>query len=332
MSIPIIFILILCVSVAGAAEEKMEKRFERKEAVEIKTISGDCAVRVHRYDDIRVEVSYDSGLEDVVKFSFREGSRTLSIEEDWRGSGSGGIEWTIRVPEDTDVEFRTASGDFTVSGIAGELEGKGASSDFELEKIKGDVEISVASGDISITGCSGDIEISTASGDISMEDCSGEIELSTASGDISASGIEGDDIEISAASGDIEIEDAGGGFDLSVASGEVRAEGIRIKSDSEFSTASGEISVVLADSPEADMELSTASGDVLLDYNGHRVAGYFEFTAKKDGGKIESPFRFDSEEEFEKNGRTYLRKSFSREGDSPEIYLKTASGRVELKK
>ncbi|MBD3179688.1 MAG: DUF4097 family beta strand repeat protein, partial [Candidatus Latescibacteria bacterium] len=174
--------------------------------------------------------------------------------------------------------------------------------------------------------------LSTASGDIHIEDCSGEIEMSTASGDIEGSGLDSDEIELSAASGDIEISDSRGGFDLSVASGDVEAEGLEITSQSEFSTASGEVEIVLANSPRVGIDLSTASGDVLLDYNGNRMVGYFELTARKGRGRIRAPFSFDREEEFKKNGRTYLRKSFSKNGDSPEIYLHTASGKVELRK
>lgn len=332
-SMTIILILVFCFTAAAyGSEKKMEKRFSGVKSVDIETVSGDCTVKAHSSDEVMVEVRYHSNLEDVVEFKFSEHSGRLSIEEDWNGSGSGDIEWVIMLPADTDVEFSSASGDFSASGISGELEGSTASGDFELDGLGGSVDISVASGDIDIRNSRGDIEISTASGDIKIENCSGDIELSTASGDIEGSGIESDDIEMSAASGDIDISKAKGRFDLSVASGDVEAEGIEITGDSEFSTASGEVSIVLAESPGSDLKLSTASGDVLLDYNGNNVVGYFEFTARKGRGRIKAPFDFDQEEEFKRDRRTYLRKSFTRKGDSPVIHLSTASGKVELKK
>ena len=332
-SIPVILVLIFCFTAAAyGSEKKIEKRYSGIKSVDIEIVSGDCTVKKHSSDEVLVEITYDSSLEDVVEFRFREHSGRLSLEEDWNDSGRGNIDWMIMLPADTDLEFSSASGDFSASGISGELEGSTASGDIELDGLEGSVEISVASGDIDIRNSRGDIEISTASGDITIENCSGDIDLSTASGDIEASGIESDDIDISAASGDIDISDAKGRFDLSVASGDVEAKGVEITGDSEFSTASGEVSVMLAHSPRDGLELSTASGDVLLDYNGNSITGYFEFIARKGRGRIRAPFDFDQEEEFRKDGRTYLKKSFSRKGDSPKIYLSTASGKVELKK
>lgn len=332
-AIPVILVLIFCFNAtAYGSEKKIEKRFSGIKAVDIETVSGDCTVKKHSSDEVLIEVIYDSSLGDVVEFKFSEHSGSLSMEEDWEGSGSGNIKWMIMLPADTDVEFSSASGDFSASGISGDLEGSAASGDFELENLGGSVEISVASGDIDIRDSSGDIEISTASGDINIENCRGDIELSAASGDIEASGIESSDIDMSAASGDIDISEAKGRFDLSVASGDVEAEGIEITGDSDFSTASGGVRLILAASPGAGIDLSTASGDVLLDYQGNAMMGYFEFTARKGRGRIRAPYDFDNEEEFRKDGRTYLKKSFSREGDSPRIFLSTASGKVELKK
>jgi len=78
--------------------------------------------------------------------------------------------------------------------------------------------------------------------------------------------------------------------------------------------------------------MSAASGDVTLDYNGNPIRGYFEFTARKHSGRISAPFKFDKVEEYEQSGQTYEQKSFTREKDSPKIYLSTSSGRAALKK
>jgi len=330
----VILIVMFCFTsvYANGSKKEISRRFDRKESVEIKLVSGDCTVRTHDSSEIRVDIIYQDDLEDRVEFNFRERGGTLYMEEDWNHSGSGDIHWIITLPGETDVDFSSASGDLQVSGLSGNLEGRTASGDIVLEGIRGSVDVAVASGDVEIRKCKGEIEISSASGDIFMENCSGEIELSTASGDIEAVGIDSKEIELHAASGDIDISESRGAFEISVASGEVKAEEIKITGKSEFSTASGEVEIILAESPEHNLDLSTASGDILLDYNGNPVKGNFEFTAKKHGGHIKAPFDFDREEEFEKNGKEYLRKSFRRKNDSPFIYLSTASGSVELRK
>jgi DUF4097 and DUF4098 domain-containing protein YvlB len=217
------------------------------------------------------------------------------------------------VPEGAEVDFSTASGDLEVTGPIGEIEASTASGDIELENVIGEVEVSTASGEITIAKADGELDISTASGDVEGDGIKGEINISTASGEI-------------------EISDSKGAFGLSCASGEITAKGITVEGSSTFSTASGSVEVILAKTSEYDLSLSTASGDVTLDYNGNTVKGYFEFKADKRRGKIKCPFDFDEEEEYERGDRTYVRKSFSKGGDEPEIILSTASGKVVLKK
>ncbi|UCD37294.1 MAG: DUF4097 family beta strand repeat protein, partial [Fidelibacterota bacterium] len=137
---------------------------------------------------------------------------------------------------------------------------------------------------------------------------------------------------------DIDINNASGRFEVDNASGDIEAKSVTIEDDSNFDTASGDVLVSLAKSSEYDLELDAASGDVVLDYNGNPVTGYFEFTARMDRGRIVSPFKFDTEEEYEPGwgdrGRlvTYMRKSFTEGSDEPVIRLATASGTAELKK
>lgn len=330
--VPVIAILLVCgVSGAGRGEE-IQKTFDGIKAVELSTVSGDCIVKTHSSDEVVVELFYDVDPEGSFKYKIRESGSTLIIKERWgRGSSSGEVRWTLTVPAETEIEFSSASGDLVAEGLMKGIESSTASGDVDLTGVKGDIEISSASGDIEIMDAKADIEISTASGDITIKDATGEIELSTASGDIDASRI-GDEIELSTASGDVEVSDSKGEFSLRCASGSVTAKNITVTGESSFSTASGEVEVSLAETSEFDLELSSASGDVVLDYNGNPVKGFFEFEARKRGSRIVCPFDFDNEEEFEQNDHTYVRKSFSRKGKTPVVQLSTSSGKAVLKK
>jgi hypothetical protein len=112
---------------------------------------------------------------------------------------------------------------------------------------------------------------------------------------------------------------------------------MEIEDRSEFDTASGYIEIILAATPTHDMELETASGDVVLNYNGNLVVGQFDFTARRDRGRIDAPYKFDTEEEFVRGHSrwdddvVYERKSFTREQETPKIIMGTASGRIELR-
>lgn len=330
--IPVIVLLFVCGYTNAGEGKEVQKRFDGIESVELNTVSGDCIIKTHGSDEIIVDLFYDVEPKGAFDYKIREAGDALIIKERWNGGSSrGDVAWTLTVPSGTEIEFSTASGDLSASGLTKGLEAGTASGDIEIRDMDGEIEISTASGEVVIINAHGEIEISTASGEISIKKSGGEIELSTASGEIEADDIE-DEIDMSTASGEIEISNSSGVFSLSCASGDIVAENIKIEGLSTFSTASGEVEVILAETSEYDLELSTASGDVLLDYNGNPVKGYFEFTARKRRGRIKCPFDFDEEEEFERNDHVYVRKSFSKGGDTPEIYMRTASGTVVLKK
>ncbi len=315
-----------------ASAKEMHKTFSGFKTVDLSTTSGDVVIKTHKSDKVIVDVIYEVEPEDVIEFIFKESGKTLNIEEKWQGSSRrSDVQWTLTVPADIEIEFSTASGDITAAGLTGKVDATTASGDIDLRDMKGDMELTTASGDVQLVDLTGDIEISTASGDISVENVSGDVELSTASGDIDASGL-GDEIDLSVASGDIKVSDSKGEFDISCASGDITAEGIVIAAESDFSVASGDIEVVLEETCGFDLELSSASGNIVLDYDGNDVKGLFEFKARKRHGKIVCPFDFDNEEEFEEHGEKYVRKTFSRGGDTPRIELSTASGKVVLKK
>ncbi len=307
-------LLLACGYPLAAGGKEVHKEFDGVKSIRLGTVSGDCVVKTHRLDKVIVDLFYDVDPEGSFDYRIDERRGKLIIKEKWRGGSSGGeVIWTLTVPENAEIDFSTASGDLEVTGPIGEIDASTASGDIELEDVRGDVEISTASGEVTITKGDGEIKISTASGDVEGVGVAGEVHISTASGEI-------------------DISDSRGIFELSCASGEITADGITVEGSSNFSTASGSVKVVLAKTSEYDLSLSAASGDVTLDYNGNAVKGYFEFEARKRRGRITCPFDFDGEEEYERWDETYVRKWFSRNGDDPEIYLGTASGKIVLKK
>jgi DUF4097 and DUF4098 domain-containing protein YvlB len=303
--------IFLVTAYAGETQE-IDRTFAAKKTVQIKTVSGDCVVKTAGGSKIQVHVAY-TYPKDVYEPVFKEEGDTLVLQEKFKGSGSGKSTWTVTVPAKTGITFHSASGDFSAAGLKGTLNGKTASGDFEIKDLEGD------------------LTIGTASGDLEADNISGNLVFKAASGDIEGRNLEGD-MAIKTASGDIEIEEAKGSFEVKTANGEIEASKIILRKASSFKTASGEVEIQLAESAKYDLTLASATGDVVLDYNGHPFKGYFEFTAKKSSGEIECPVKFDKEEEIEHHGQKYLKKSFSRGGNTPKILLKTASGTAELQK
>jgi len=307
-----VLVLSLLFVLSLSAQEKVSKTFPAKKMVEMNTTSGDCIIKKGAAGNITVEVEYSVRPSDAFRPEMEERADRIKLWEEWSGSSSGRVKWTVTVPAQTEIEANSASGDISISGL------------------ESDIEVSTASGDVTLEMCKGDIEASTASGDIELENVEGDLEVSVASGDIEASDLKGS-FEFNTASGDIEMNNASGEFDLSCASGDVEAYKIVITESSEFSTASGDISVSLSQSSEYDISLSAASGDVSLDYGGNTLKGRFEMIARHDGSRISAPVKFDSEETFERHGKEYDKKIITRSGNAPVITLESASGSVTLK-
>jgi len=330
------------------AQKVVKKSFSAKEALKINLVSGDCKIKKSESNKFDIELSY-TYPDDCFEFKFEESDDALEVKEKFDGNCRGESKWVITIPEDTKVKFNSASGDLVLSGIKNDVSSNTASGDIKIGNVSGAIKINTASGDIDAMNISGELKLNTASGDIKIEKSSSSTSISTASGDVTITG-SSKDIKLSTASGDIKLQkimgvnkvssasgevnifDSKGAFTIGTASGDIEALNMEFTAASKIGAASGDVLIKLAKSLEHDMTLGTASGDIDLDYNGNTVKGFFEFTARKDKGKIVSPFKFDKEEVIEKNGKKYDKKSFTKGGASPKVYLKTSSGTITLGK
>ena len=149
---------------------------------------------------------------------------------------------TITVPSRMDADVTLASGDVHVGDLVGFFEVTTASGDIDIGSVQGpSISIEAASGDITARRLDGPVSVSTASGDIDIQHILGtRVDLTTASGDISINTVETNRLKANSASGDVRVG--------------------RLIGQSEVSTASGDVSLFLADATD----ISTASGSVSL--------------------------------------------------------------------
>ncbi len=277
----------------SAEKKEVNKTFKPKEIVKIKIVSGDCVVKKGKSSEINVHLVY-TYPSDRFEPIFKEEGNALILKEEFTGHGhmEGESSWTVTVPEKTNIDFSSASGDFFASGLESEVDAEAASGDIKVEDINGKLRMQAASGDIRVKQSDGDIMVKTASGNI-------------------------------------DINGSKGVFNVKCASGEINAAEIVLKESGAFKTASGDIRVRLAKTSEYDMNLASASGNITLDYNGNPVKGYFEFKGKRRN--INSDIPFDNEDESDKYS-PFVTRYFKKGGDSPKISVKTVSGDLEFKK
>lgn len=306
---------------AGAASAE-EWEFSGVSKIVVDGVSGNVVVRPAEGSGGLVRLESSVTPEDALEATVERKGSTLRIEEKWQGRNSSGrVEWTILLPAGDEVprlQVSNASGDLDCQGIAARIDFDTASGDVTL------VDVNLARRS----------DFSTASGDYSVEDMTvpADTDFSTASGDVELTNVRIEEgSKFSTASGDIRCTGSHGFMELSSASGDVMVRDSEIEGVSSFTTASGDVSLRLERLPGEDLSASSASGDVTL-----AVADYGEnfnlvLIKRQDRGRITCPFDFTEERTFE-NHHVYEEKIVRRGSGSPEIELRTASGRVVVKR
>jgi len=145
-------IMLLAVNAAAAGDYAITKKFGTKEVIRVNTISGDCIVRRGVSDEIEVVVINNYTPGDAFEPKFRVHGNTLKLDERINGTTNGNSTWAVSVPEGTQVEFESASGDLSIHGLKGVFVAKMASGNVEIENCRGGFHMNTASGDIDVSG------------------------------------------------------------------------------------------------------------------------------------------------------------------------------------
>ncbi len=327
----IIILLLIAISFMYAKKQKtISKVFEGKKIIKIYTISADCVIEKSNDTKIYLDITYTY---DAKKYTpaFIEKSNYLKLKEKFNGSSKGKSLWNLKIPENSEVIFNSASGDLEISNLSLNIDSNTASGDFDLKDIIGKIDISTASGDMKLYDFKGNLSFDSASGNLQIKNMEGNITYSTASGDTKANKIIGN-IKIKSASGDLVINGTKGAINAKTASGEIIINKVLFNGDSTFKSASGDISISLSGKNNHNLAISTASGDVELDFKGNKIHGYFELITKKSNSDdIYSPFEFENSEIYKEWGKNMVKKTIILENKTPKTKISSYSGSIKIK-
>jgi DUF4097 and DUF4098 domain-containing protein YvlB len=267
-------------AIAGCASHSgVEGSFDRKFAVngpvslELTTGKGDAhitngppgEVRVH--GEISVKAwSSESGRRRVQQIeanppASQEGS-LIRIGGGKLGGADVDVDYTIIVPQDTQLRSTAGAGDLEVQGIEGPANFISGSGDVHASDINKDVQIVCGSGDVVLDKVKGQVQVNTGSGDVSLDTIGGQIRIQTGSGSIDVTN-PSQALEASTGSGDVNIKGASADIRVRTSSGDVDVEGNPGESNYwDFHTVSAE--VVLHVPPGASFRLyaRSKSGDI----------------------------------------------------------------------
>ncbi len=174
-----------------------------------------------------------------------------------QGGGDVDVDYTIVVPQDTQLRSIAGSGDLEVQGIEGPANFTSGSGDVHASEINKDVQIVCGSGDVVLSKVKGQVQVNTGSGDVGLDTIGGQIRIQTGSGSIEITN-PSQASEASTGSGDVTIKGASADIRVRTASGDVDVEGNPGESNYwDFHTVSGE--VVLHVPPNASFRLYARS-------------------------------------------------------------------------
>lgn len=188
---------------------------------------------------------------------------------------------SIRVPQDSRLNLRTASADLVCDGRFADVEVRSASGDLRIDHVSGYLERSTASGDTRFGRVDGDLRCVGASADLRGEQIGGDLTSRAVSGDVNIGAV-GGSVRIDTASGDARIGSLSSGTArINAVSGDVVigvVEGTAVWLD--LSTVSGDTRSELAVETEAPqgteagltLHVRTVSGDISIQRSSGRTA------------------------------------------------------------
>lgn len=287
-----VVIFILSISVFSQGKKEIEKTFDAKERVKIDLVLGDCLIKASSDDDIHVQLVY-SYDDNYFEAKFRERSNSLTIQEKFHGqSGDGFSKWVILIPEKTEVEFESATGDLNLENVSGIFDGSSGTGSIEVLNAKGEFDLNSGTGSVVVEGSEGEFDLNSGTGRVKIEDCKGE-------------------------------------FDANSGTGRVIADNITIETEGDFNSGTGDVEVSRPQGEDFDLSLNSGTNDATLDMDGLPIEGYYEFSASARSGDIDCPVDFDKEEEYD-DGGDEIRKSFTRGKNTPRYFISTGTGTAEL--
>ena len=285
-SVVLLLPLLLATFTGLLAQQQAQKSFSGVTKVSILSTHADVEVLASNSDEARVTAVYSGESAPSMNLN----GSTLSLSENGKNGNSQVEKWTVYVPNETKVQFNTASGEIRAEGYNGSFEGNTGSGDVTLSSLAGLIRVNTGSGDVKVTGVSGSIGLNTGSGYMEFSRVSGHINANTGSGDLTVSDF-------------------------------------RSTEASTFNTGSGKATVTLAGDLEHSLSLNSGSGNSTLDLNGHQIKGKLVMECSEEKGEIKAPFAFDETEVVNKN-KNYpiLRKTKNMGSGTAEVRIATGSG------
>lgn len=256
---------------SAQAQERLDTAFTVRSGarLSVSNMSGTITVRAWNRSQIRVEADYERGA----RVEIDDGPSRVSVRTLTR-RGDSDVEYTITVPQGTPVDVNAVSSDLDVSGVCGEVNLNTVSGDVTVTCTQGDAAIQSVSGDVLVTDARGPLDAGSTSGDVEVRGARGAVSAHSVSGDVTLAQIDADNVGAETVSGEI------------LYSGRILDNG-RYR----FEAHSGDVTVRVAGTLNATIDVGTFSGDLDSDFPmvlspGRRPSREWQFTQGNGSARL----------------------------------------------
>ncbi|MEO7753804.1 MAG: DUF4097 family beta strand repeat-containing protein [Terracoccus sp.] len=189
----------------------------------------------------------------------------------------GAVDVEVRLPEGSDADVKTGSGDVSASCLLAVVRAATGSGDLAFHEV-GSGDLKSGSGDVSLTASGGDLTVRTGSGDVSVGSVAGVADLVSGSGDISVRRAERR-LKVKTGSGDVRVLASGDDVDLMTGTGDCELAGVS-GGEIRARTGTGDVVVAVASGVAAYLDLNTVTGDVRVELDDADDPGDSESTTR----------------------------------------------------
>lgn len=212
-------------------------------------------------------------LFDRYEVSFDERGRGLEIRGDYdkpRGRmnyrNSLKVHYELLVPEDVELDIKTAGGSIHVENIAGDVNLHTSGGSLQLRDLAGEVIAKTSGGSIQGRNLGNYVDLHTSGGSINIDGAQGALDAKTSGGSINIADVDGP-VEAQTSGGTIRLREIAGAVNARTSGGSIEAEIIgQPEDDMRLQTSGGSVTIHLDDNVRADIDAKASGGTVSTDF------------------------------------------------------------------
>lgn len=252
----------------AVTRQQTSDTFQSQEQVEIDNrTSGSVEITTADVDQVHIERTLRTSPMRNVQESIDETDDAVQLQAHCTGPNlfftTCAADYEITVPEQSDAQVNTISGQILASGLQGQMQATTTSGQVHISNHQGPMRAESTSALLQLSDVQGPVQAQTVSGDIELTGQGEQARASTTSGQMDLSGFTSQTVEADSTSGDVSIGDFTEAEASSV-SGNVQVRSNQQLQSLTVDTTSGNVSAQVPDH-DYDVSGSSTSGDREID-------------------------------------------------------------------